>query len=78
MSIIKTTGTTGSDGSLTLTLPLGQPLTDYEIEVVAKPKVVAAPPADPWAAINAIRERLAASGIKFTDSVELIREDRDR
>jgi antitoxin FitA len=37
-----------------------------------------APPADPWAAANAIRERLAASGRTFSDSAELLREDRDR
>jgi plasmid stability protein len=37
-----------------------------------------APPADPWAAINAFRERLAASGRDFGDSAEDIREDRDR
>lgn len=37
-----------------------------------------APAADPWAAINAFRERLAGSGRNFTDSTELIREDRDR
>jgi plasmid stability protein len=35
-------------------------------------------PADPWAAANAIRERLAASGRTFSDSADLIREDRDR
>jgi plasmid stability protein len=38
------------------------------------------PPAVPnqWAAINALRERLAASGQTFPDSTDLIREDRDR
>jgi plasmid stability protein len=36
------------------------------------------PPADPWAAINAFRERLAASGRTFGDSAEDIREDRER
>jgi plasmid stability protein len=35
-------------------------------------------PADPWAAANAIHDRLAASGRAFSDSAELIREDRDR
>jgi plasmid stability protein len=34
--------------------------------------------ADPWAAVNAFRERLAASGRTFGDSVELLREDRAR
>jgi antitoxin FitA len=35
-------------------------------------------PADPWAAANAIHERFAASGRTFSDSGDLIREDRDR
>jgi plasmid stability protein len=33
---------------------------------------------DPWAEVNAIRERLAASGRTFSDSAELIAEDRLR
>jgi plasmid stability protein len=35
-------------------------------------------PVDVWAEVNAIRERLAASGRSFSDSAELLREDRDR
>jgi antitoxin FitA len=35
-------------------------------------------PARVWAEIDAFRERLAASGRTFSDSTELIREDRDR
>ena len=35
-------------------------------------------PPDPWARINAFRERLLASGRTFSDSTELLREDRDR
>ena len=35
-------------------------------------------PSDPWAAVNAFRERLAASGRDFGDSTQDIREDRDR
>jgi plasmid stability protein len=35
-------------------------------------------PADPWAEADAIRQRLAASGRTFSDSTELVREDRDR
>ena len=31
-----------------------------------------------WAAVDAIYERLAASGREFSDSTELLREDRDR
>ena len=34
--------------------------------------------AESWAPVDAIYERLAASGRTFTDSVELLREDRDR
>ena len=33
---------------------------------------------DAWAAVDAIRERLAASDRAFRDSVELLREDRRR
>jgi plasmid stability protein len=35
-------------------------------------------PTDTWAEVNAIRERLAATGRTFSDSAELVREDRDR
>lgn len=35
-------------------------------------------PAKVWAEIDAFREELAASGRAFSDSTELIREDRDR
>jgi plasmid stability protein len=33
---------------------------------------------DVWAPVDAIYQRLAASGRTFTDSVDLLREDRDR
>jgi plasmid stability protein len=33
---------------------------------------------DPWSAVDAIRQRLAATGRDFSDSVSLIREDRER
>ncbi len=33
---------------------------------------------DDWAAVDAIRQRLAASNRSFGDSVELVREDRQR
>lgn len=36
------------------------------------------PPAGEWAAIDAIREKLAATNRTFTDSVEQLREDRVR
>jgi plasmid stability protein len=35
-------------------------------------------PTDPWAAADAFRERLAASGRDFGDSAEDVREDRER
>ena len=35
-------------------------------------------PSDPWAGADAIFGELAASGRTFTDSADLIREDRDR
>ena len=34
--------------------------------------------ADPWAVVDAIRERLAASGCASGDSTDLLREDRER
>ena len=34
--------------------------------------------ADAWAAVDSIRDRLAESGRQFSDSAELLREDRDR
>jgi len=33
---------------------------------------------DAWEAVDAINDRLAASGRKFSDSADLLREDRDR
>ena len=33
---------------------------------------------DPWAEVDAIYRRLAATGKTFSDSAELLREDRDR
>lgn len=81
MNVIQTSGTTASDGTLTLTLPLGKPMTRFEIAVVAQPdlaSVTPTAPVDPWAAIDAFRDRLAASGRDFGDSVQDIREDRDR
>jgi antitoxin FitA len=35
-------------------------------------------PPDAWAPVDAIYQRLAASGQPFTDSADLLREDRDR
>jgi antitoxin FitA len=41
-------------------------------------EVVASETAYDWSAVEAIRQRLAASGRSFVDSAELLREDRDR
>jgi plasmid stability protein len=40
--------------------------------------VLQAPAADAWAEVNALRERLAATGRSFGDSAEQLREDRER
>jgi hypothetical protein len=83
MQTIHTHERTNPSGTLSLTIPLNQPDTEFEVVVVLQARASAngssaAPVADPWAAINAFRQRLAASGRVFTDSAELIREDRDR
>jgi hypothetical protein len=84
MNAIQTTGTTGPDGTLTLRVPVGQPDTEFEAIVVIQPKVGASgtparkPAAEPWAAADAIRARLKATGRDFGDSAQDIREDRDR
>jgi plasmid stability protein len=36
------------------------------------------PAAQVWAEVNALHDRLAATGQTFSDSAELLREDRDR
>lgn len=82
MQTIRTSGTTDPDGRLTLSVPVGQPNAEFEAIVVLQPNTTASgarnTKPDPWPAINAFRERLAASGRSFTDSAELIREDRER
>lgn len=79
VNLIHTAGATDDTGSLTLTLPLSQPSTRYEIVIVAQSHddKKAASAANAWATVNAFRERLA-SGHVFADSAELIREDRER
>lgn len=74
---------TDKDGTLSLRIPLAQPDSEFEVVVVVQPKAAAhgistSTAADPWARADAIRQRLAASGRTFSDSAELIREDRDR
>jgi plasmid stability protein len=51
---------------------------ETEVKVILAEVLPPAGPPDQWAAINAFRERLAASRQTFPDSTDLIREDRDR
>lgn len=51
------------------------------LEVEAKAilaEVLQPAPVPAWAGVNALRQRLAASGRSFGDSTELLREDRER
>ncbi len=84
MQTIQISERTGTDGTLNLRVPVGRPDTEFDVVVVLQPKAtVNGAPAQPasadrWAAIDAFRERLAATGRDFGDSVQEIREDRDR
>jgi hypothetical protein len=84
MQTIQIRERTSTDGTLTLRVPLGRPDTEFDVVVVVQPKAATngtpttPSTADRWAAIDAFRERLAASGRDFGDSVQDIREDRDR
>jgi len=79
MNLIQTPGTTNGEGTLTLTLPLGRPNTRFEVAVVAQPQPGGGTTAPDWrSAADAIREQLRATGRTFSDSTELIRQDRDR
>ena len=65
METIHATEKTANDGTLTLRLPLGRPNTEFEVVVIIQARAPAngatiPPTADPWAAINAFRERLLA------------------
>ena len=77
MQTISATGVTSPDGTLTLSLPVGRPNAAFDAVVVLQPRPSALA-ADPWAAINAFHRHLASSGRAFTDSADLIREDRER
>ena len=83
MQTIRLLEKTDKDGTLSLRIPLSQPDSEFEVVVVVQPKVpansVTSPiSADPWARADTICQRLAATGRNFSDSVEDIREDRDR
>jgi hypothetical protein len=74
---------TGTDGTLTVRVPLGRPDTEFDVILVVQPKATANGPPGPaprdrFAAMDAIRNALAATGRDFGDSVQEIREDRDR
>lgn len=76
------TSTSDAQGKLHLEIPVSQPGTEFEVEVSVRPKAVlngtAKPVVNPFSNMDAIRKKLAESGLVFSDSVELIREDRDR
>jgi antitoxin FitA len=48
-----------------------------EAKAILRDALACRPPT-PWAGVDAIYNRLAESGRTFSDSVELLREDRDR
>jgi hypothetical protein len=77
MQALSATGVTDPEGTLTLSLPVGQPNAAFDAIIVLQ---VRSPTrnVDPWAAINEFREKLAASGLAFSESAEMIREDRER
>ena len=68
---------TGPDGTLCLRLPLAQPDTAFEVVVIVRPRPDLPPRAERFAAMNAIRAELAASGRDFGDSAVEQREGRD-
>ncbi|HEY7330728.1 MAG TPA: hypothetical protein VH592_24015 [Gemmataceae bacterium] len=83
MQTIRLLQKTDKDGTLSLRIPLSQPDSEFEVVVVIQPKLPAngtTPPTsvDPWERADTIRQRLAATGRDFSDSAQLIREDRDR
>lgn len=80
MQTIQIRERTDQTGSLSLTIPLGRPETDYDVVVVVQPKVASTSQGGEarWAIADAIKTRLAAQGIAWTNGAELVREDRDR
>jgi len=81
MQTIQINERTGTDGTLNLRVPLGRPDTEFDVVLVVQPRAQAngAPvPANRFATMDAIRNSLADTGRDFGDSVQEIREDRDR
>jgi hypothetical protein len=65
----------------TLTIKIPPNLSYPKAEVIIlffEGKIDKIAPADPWKATRQFREKLEQSGRVFSDSVELIREDRER
>lgn len=82
MQTIRLLEKTDKDGTLSLRIPLSQPDSEFEVIVVVQPKspptgVIAPSSTNPWAKADAIRQRLAATGREFSDSVPDIRADRE-
>lgn len=75
MQTIRLLEKTDKDGTLSVRIPLNQPDIEFDVVIVLQPKL---PAENPWAGADAIRRRLAATGRDFGDSVQDIREDRER
>jgi hypothetical protein len=66
-------------GLLTLTVPVDVPSVEYEAIVMVRSKDTREGRFDKrWLAVDAIRDRLKSGGMNFSESCDLIREDRDR
>jgi hypothetical protein len=50
---------------------------EAEAQLILREALQSVPPSG-WAEVNALRDRLATSGRSFSDSAELLSEDRDR
>jgi hypothetical protein len=65
--------------TLTIKIPPNLSYPKAEITILFfKDEIESVPQADPWKATRQFREKLEQSGRVFSDSVELIREDRER
>jgi hypothetical protein len=63
---------------VTINIPPTFPFKRVEIMVLPMTTELATTKKDPWQATNKFREQLERSNRVFSDSAELIREDRDR
>lgn len=83
MQTIRLLEKTDKDGTLSLRIPLSQPDSEFEVIVVVQPKlpapcVTSPTSAAPWERADTIRRRLDGTGRDFSESVQDIREDRER